>query len=487
MDLTFFGEDKAIVNETRHIHQYQIIGKIAEGGMATVYKGYHDKLDREVAIKILLPSLARDADIVQRFLREAKTSAMLDHPNIVEIYEVGFQDDEYFIIMEYIPGTNLRDLLRLNAALKNEQIFEIMTGCCSALSYTHDRGIIHRDIKPENIMLRPNGQIVITDFGIAKVKHLARMTALNVAIGTVEYMSPEQVRGSEVDARSDVFSLGGVFYELVTRKTPFGSGDFVDVATRILSQDPIPMRQLNPDIPEHWEKAILKALRKDASSRFRSMQDFLDEINPGIFGGADKSLGRGSHPEASLSPVHADAQEKNPPIPVRVSNKSTRIFPDNIDTWELIFYSMVILFVTTVLIYLAPQLIFIWLSAVIIVVGAIWFFLVSAKTKPRWKLEVYSEGRLIEAVQLVKTRSLIGRALSAEIQLDDDSVSRNHAELLVRGRKCIIRDLGSENGIFRNEKRVQSWKCKGKERFRIGSFEVRLQKDRSCHNRTLDL
>ncbi len=270
---------------------YIIISKIGSGGMGEVYLSEDTKLDRQVALKILPSEFAEDSDRMTRFVREAKSASALNHPNIITIHEIGETDGMHFIASEYIEGQTLHTLLQ-QRSLDLKTTLDIAIQVASALNAAHKAGIIHRDIKPENVMLRPDGLVKILDFGIAKLSARKtdtfdeeaatalkqQSTSPGVIIGTANYMSPEQARGKEVSAQSDIFSFGIVLYEMVTGRRAFRGENALDVIGAILHKEPTPLRQLSADVPNEIERIITKTLRKDPEARYQTAGDLLTDL-----------------------------------------------------------------------------------------------------------------------------------------------------------------------------------------------------------------
>lgn len=250
------------------LDKYEIVDKLGVGGMATVYKGYQESLNRYVAIKVLNPVRAAEKGLLARFTREAKTVANLDHPHILPIYDFG-QDQGYtFLVMKFIPTGTLRDWLDREKPLSLSQASKIVSQVASALDYAHRRGVVHRDIKPSNILLDEDGNVLLSDFGLAKIlESTTRLTASGASLGTPAYISPEQAMGEEVDNRTDVYSLGVVLYEMLTGQVPF-PGEALSVALKHIQEPPPPPRSLNPALPEAVEQVILQALAKNPDERF---------------------------------------------------------------------------------------------------------------------------------------------------------------------------------------------------------------------------
>lgn len=258
--------------------RYEILKTIGEGGMANVYLAKDVILDRDVAIKVLRGDLANDEKFVRRFQREALSASSLSHPNIVEIYDVGEDDGDYFIAMEYIPGLNLKQLLKKRGSLTVHEVIDIMLQITSAMSVAHDSMIIHRDLKPQNILIMDDGGIKITDFGIAMALNSTQFTQTNSAMGSVHYFPPEQASGKGATLKSDVYSLGIMMYELLTGELPFKGDSAVEIALKHL-KEPIPsVRKLNSSIPQSVENVIIKATAKNPKNRYNNANEMYDDL-----------------------------------------------------------------------------------------------------------------------------------------------------------------------------------------------------------------
>jgi tRNA A-37 threonylcarbamoyl transferase component Bud32 len=251
--------------------QYELLALIGKGGMARVYKSIQLDLERYVAVKLLHPSVAADEEFQTRFRGEAKAAASLRHPHIVQIFDFGHQDEFYYMVMELIDGPTLRDELQrfkaLDETLPFGEVQRVVGEVSEALDYAHDRRIIHRDVKPANILLTPEGQVVLSDFGLAYIIESPRQTITGF-VGTPEYMSPEQSQGLSVDGRTDVYSLGVVIYEMLTGRVPFTAETPMAVVMKHISEPLPPPRSVNPDIPENVEHVLLKAMSKDPRGRY---------------------------------------------------------------------------------------------------------------------------------------------------------------------------------------------------------------------------
>lgn len=258
--------------------RYQIIKSIGEGGMANVYLAYDTILDRDVAVKVLRGDLANDEKFVRRFQREALNASSLSHPNIVEVYDVGDDNGQYFIVMEYIEGKNLKDLLKKRGKLTVSEVVDIMSQIADGLSVAHDSYIIHRDIKPQNIMILENGLVKITDFGIAMAMNATQLTQTNSVMGSVHYLPPEQASGKGSTLKSDIYSMGILMYELLTGTLPYRGDNAVEIALKHL-KEPLPsVRDEYPEIPQAVENIILKSAAKNPKNRYNDAREMYEDL-----------------------------------------------------------------------------------------------------------------------------------------------------------------------------------------------------------------
>ncbi|MCU1467131.1 MAG: Serine/threonine protein kinase [Actinomycetia bacterium] len=258
--------------------RYEIQREIAQGGMAEVYLAHDQLLNRPVALKALFPEYAREPSFVERFRREAQAAANLNHPNIVAIYDWGQEDGTYFIVMEYVEGRALRDLIRSEGPLDPNQAAEITAEIASALGFAHRNGVVHRDVKPGNVLLTRSGTVKVTDFGIARAGASDGLTQTGSVMGTATYFSPEQAQGLPVDGRSDVYALGVVLYEMVTGVAPFTGDSPVAVAYKHVREEVVLPSERNPDIPPDLEHIIVTALAKAPENRYQTADDMRSDI-----------------------------------------------------------------------------------------------------------------------------------------------------------------------------------------------------------------
>ncbi len=259
--------------------RYEIISQIGGGGMALVFKAQDLLLNRYVAIKILRKQYINDQDFIRRFQREAQSAASISHPNIVSIYDVGFQNDIHYIVMEYVEGPNLNEWIRENAPIQVDEAVRIAEQIAEALEHAHQNQIVHRDIKPHNILLGKNGRIKVTDFGIARAATASTITQTGSVVGSVHYFSPEHAKGVNVSEQSDLYSLGIVMYQMVTAQLPFTGESPISVALMHLQQPFVEPKNLNPLIPQSLENIIIRLLRKNPQERHADAKDLIADLS----------------------------------------------------------------------------------------------------------------------------------------------------------------------------------------------------------------
>ncbi len=258
--------------------RYEIIKSIGEGGMANVYLAHDIILDRDVAVKVLRGDLANDEKFVRRFQREALSASSLSHPNIVEVYDVGEDDGKYYIVMEYVEGKTLKELVKRRGSLTIPEVIDIMLQLTSGLAVAHEAYIIHRDIKPQNIMILDNGLVKITDFGIAMAVNSTGLTQTNSVMGSVHYLPPEQACGKGSTIKSDIYSLGILMFELITGKVPYRGENAVEIALKHMKEQIPSVRKYNENIPQSIENIILKSTAKNPKNRYNNVLEMYHDL-----------------------------------------------------------------------------------------------------------------------------------------------------------------------------------------------------------------
>jgi PASTA domain./Protein kinase domain. len=261
-------------------NRYEILEEIGQGGMGIVYKARCHLLNRFVAIKILRPEFSHDEEFIKRFKYESQSAASLSHPNIVSIYDVGNEGNIYYIVMEYVKGKTLKQIIKeVNGHLSVDETISIASQVLRALDNAHRHNIIHRDIKPHNILITEDGIAKVTDFGIARAATDYTLTYNKNIIGTAQYFSPEQAKGGIVDEKSDIYSLGIVMYEMLTGQVPFEGDSPISVALKHIEEELVPPSKINRDIPKGIEDIIIKATQKDPTKRYSTAKEMLNDIN----------------------------------------------------------------------------------------------------------------------------------------------------------------------------------------------------------------
>jgi len=319
-------------------YRYTILERIGGGGMADVYRAHDKLLDRSVAVKVLRSQFTDDEDFVTRFRREAQAAARLSHPNIVNIYDVGRDGDSYYIIMEYISGETLKDRIQRDGSLPVETAVRVALEIAEALEHAHQNNIVHCDIKSHNILTTRSGRVKVTDFGIARAVTSATMAQTGTIIGSVHYFSPEQAKGGVVSAKSDIYSLGVVLYEMLTGVLPFNGESPIAIALKHLQDQPQPPRQLNSEIPPLVEAIVLKAMAKNPEQRFFDIGEMIADLRLAqnyLRDDHTRRLSKEDFPTQVLSPVILPGQDERPdvivPKQIARSGKTNRVW-----MWTLI-------------------------------------------------------------------------------------------------------------------------------------------------------
>ncbi|MCC2685835.1 MAG: serine/threonine protein kinase, partial [Paenibacillaceae bacterium] len=263
---------------TRLGDRYEILERIGGGGMAIVYKGHDVLLNRKVAVKVLRDQYVHDDEFIRRFQREAQAAASLSHPNIVSIYDVGKENDVHYIVMEYVEGTTLNEVIKEKAPMQVEEAIHFTSQICDALDHAHSNQIVHRDIKPHNILIGKNGRVKVTDFGIARATTSSTITQTGSVVGSVHYFSPEHAKGVSAGAKSDLYSLGIVLYQMLTGRLPFLGESPISVALKHLQENVEEPRKVNSLIPQSVENIILKSMRKNPDERYSSAKQMQRDL-----------------------------------------------------------------------------------------------------------------------------------------------------------------------------------------------------------------
>ncbi|MCL2351505.1 MAG: Stk1 family PASTA domain-containing Ser/Thr kinase [Firmicutes bacterium] len=287
--------------------RYEISEKIGSGGMAVVYRAKDLKLDRYVTVKVMREEYMSDEEFIKRFGVEARAAASLCDQNIVNVYDVGAEDNAHYIVMEYVNGVTLKELIKKRAPFDSEEILGVAIQIASGIAHAHDHRVIHRDIKPQNILVTSQGVVKVTDFGIARAPNVATTTTSGSMLGSVHYFSPEQARGVFVDEKSDIYSLGIVMYEMATGRLPFDGESAVGVALKQINDPLPPVRDFNPDISERVLQIILKATEKSPSKRYQSAYDMLEDLKKALSGPDAAANGNGA---ANTGAAHVAITEK---------------------------------------------------------------------------------------------------------------------------------------------------------------------------------
>lgn len=315
--------------------RYEILEKIGGGGMALVYKARCRLLNRFVAIKVLRPEFTEDEEFVKKFRREAQSAASLSHPNIVGIYDVGTENNNYYIVMEYIKGQTLKELIKSKGTLGVEYATNIAIQICYALDHAHKNHIVHRDIKSHNILIREDNSVKVTDFGIARAVSSSTITNTGNVIGSVHYFSPEQARGGYTDEKSDIYSLGVVMYEMLTGRLPFEGETPIAVALKHIQEEPVPPSKIVPRIPKAVEAILLKCMEKEVSKRYNSAAEIINDLRQslvmpnGDFVKKNKYTDESTRVLEPIKIIDRDVAEETSEEPVKTESKDGKVVIDD--------------------------------------------------------------------------------------------------------------------------------------------------------------
>src|SRR5688572_13013353 len=298
-----------VANQSMIDNRYRVTGRIGSGGMADVYCADDTHLGREVAIKVLHRRFSQDEEFVERFRREASAAAGLQHPNVVSVYDRGSHDDTWYIAMELLKGRSLKDVIRQDAPIDQRRAIDLVIQILQAASFAHKRGVVHRDFKPHNVIVADDDSLKVTDFGIARAG-ASEMTETGSIMGTAQYLSPEQAQGQRVDARSDLYSIGVILFELLTSQVPFTGESAVSIALKHVSEPAPPVASWRPDVHPVLDAVIARALVKDPAGRFQSAEEFvlaLDDARRAIASGVPGEHTAGFRPVGPPPPLNGYA------------------------------------------------------------------------------------------------------------------------------------------------------------------------------------
>ncbi len=454
--------------------QYRILEEIHSGTMSYLYKAEDTKQNRLVALKVLKQEYSFEQELVERFQREAKVAQNLIHPNIIKVLDIGCENNYYFFSMQYIEGPSLRKVIEKENPLLFNKACTITREICLGLNYAHKEKIFHRDIKPSNIMLDNKNNVIICDFGIAKVAYLAKLTQAGVILGTWEYTSPEQIKGSVVDGRTDLYSLGIVFYEMLTGTTPFKGSDFWSIADKILKDSPPKPSELNKSIPKEIDDIILKAIEKDRTKRFNNGIEMANALNS-ILGLPPELEKDGIKPSKKIGEI------KLTPRPSKNISSST-VQISGSKTGKGLWLPPLLAGCVLLIIFVslkAPQ----FLPVLLLVAGVIGILFAFNIIKTSKRIVKYSNAQLVhlsgkEVIQVFPLRDnevVIGRDQPDGIEIFKESISRSHARILNENGYYILYDLNSKNGTYVNNKKIERHILKHKDRIDVGGENLIFQ------------
>jgi pSer/pThr/pTyr-binding forkhead associated (FHA) protein len=500
--------------------RYRIDAKIGSGGLSAVYRALDVRYNRFVALKVLVPHLAYDLEFVRRFEQESAATQRLNHPNILKVYDRSRSEDVTYLVMEYVGGGSLQDRLAAAAGpLDPEFVLAIIEQVGAALSYAHAQGIIHRDIKPSNILIGTDGRVLLADFGLAQaVARLTKssLTETGMILGTPTYMSPEQVMGQRLDARSDIYSLGIVLYQLLTGRVPFQGDTPAATFHAQTTQSPSPLRALNPRIPRALEEVVLRALEKDPARRYQSAGEFVQGLRTTI-----ASYGLPSQPSSDAKPAEARVGYQSIQKPTQAPMSRTPTRASNSFRMVLAIALVGLVGLTAILVRILtsgafPVGLFLLTAGMMAATGmAVGLIQRRQQTPPPEMappsvayasvgqqditnafsplrpaqadaatimrratdvaafLVVVNGPQRAQQLPFKGAAAAIGRDRSrCEIVLDDSIVSRQHARIELERDRFYINDLGSANGTFVNGARVARQELRDRDEIRVGNTNL---------------
>jgi serine/threonine-protein kinase len=492
----------------KYVGDYQITEQLGEGGMGIVFKGIHPTLGQIVAVKMLHPNLIKADSIKQRFLREAQAMARLRHQNILQLYNFIESDDGCFIIMEYVEGETLEDVLERQRVLPAQKAIEMFLPILRAMHFAHQNDIIHRDIKPSNIMVLKSGILKVMDFGTAKMEGGPQLTAAGMTLGTVVYMSPEQLMGRDLSPQADIYSLGVTLYELVTGQLPFYHENEMQLMKLIMKSPAPPPTTHFPSLPKALEAVILKSLEKDRTCRHSTAEEFaqdLERLQAELWGVGSSSGAYAPQPSAPAlaapppSPSRPEIDQPGDTQQVRPAPATQSSFAaGGLNTLALV--GIILTCLGAVLMGLLMALgnpmagavsggVLVLLGAVLLIVG------LTAKgagapgalpagrpsqvaappqaTPPTKKtLEVIEGPESGRSHDLNESSITVGRAPDNDMTLQDPSVSSHHARIDFHDGNYFLSDLDSSNGTYVNNNRVKQSPLKDKDLIALGSCRL---------------
>ena len=427
-----------MINKGQKINdRYEIIKSIGEGAMANVYLAHDLILNRDVAIKVLRGDLANDEKFVRRFQREALASSSLSHPNIVEMYDVGEDNGTYYIVMEYVDGKTLKQLIKKRGALTLSECIDIMLQLTDGVRHAHESYIIHRDLKPQNIMIQENGEIKITDFGIAMALNNTQLTQTNSVMGSVHYLPPEQASGKGSTIKSDIYSMGILFFELLTGNLPFRGDNAVEIALKQIKDDIPSVREINPAIPQSIENIVLKATAKNPKNRYNNCKEMHDDLETAL------NDDRKDEPKVVFKyPEHETDEEKKLVISDENPEKKEIIIEEHEDTktnawlWVLSIFFLIIVLALVGVFVIYPKL--------------------SEVTEV--KIPAVSNMTVVEAEEKLKSEGL-------EVALDIEYVSSEEVE-----RGLVVKTSPSKGRVVKKGQTVILYESTGTEVYQIEDY-----------------